>query len=210
MPQSLIEVELDDGALDAFVACPDGPGRWAPILMFADGGRVTEEVKAQAKRLSAHNYFVMVPDLSGRSAEARRDAAWACLDHLADARGVDDTRVAAVGFGSGGDVAVDLAALRAERIAVATTYGGRGVGPRAAVEISQKINGFIRIGYPLGASSPRIGLLETALGLAGVLFDTEVYGGEPDWGGLVDLLDRTLRLAGPSPAVAPQGRLGVC
>lgn len=208
MPQSHIEVEFDDGALDAFVACPEGPGRRPPILLFGDRGKLSETVLAQAKRLSAHNYFVIAPDFAGRSAEARRDVAWACLDHLADEPGVDDTRVAAVGFGSGGDLAVDLAAWRAERIAIAASYGGRGIGPRASAEISQRINGFVRLGYPLGTSSPRIGLLETALSLAGVLFDTEVYGGEPDWAGLVDLLDRTLRAPGPTAAFEAESRLG--
>lgn len=87
---------------------------------------------------------------------------------------------------------MDLAASRAERIAVAAAYGGRGFGPRAALEIAQKINGFVRIGYPLGVVRPRVGLLETALGVAGVLFDVEIFAGEPDWPGLVDLYGRIL------------------
>ncbi|MEW5686127.1 MAG: dienelactone hydrolase family protein [Pseudomonadota bacterium] len=208
MPQSHIEVEFDDGALDAFVACPEGTGRRPPILLFGDRGRLTDAVRAQAARLSAHNFFVLAPDLGGRPADARRDAAWACVDHLADDPRVDDVRVAAVGFGSGADLAIDLAAARAERIAVAAAYGGRGFGPRASAEISHKINGFVRLGYPLGTSSPRVGLLEAALGIAGVLFDTEVYGGEPDLTDLVDLLDRTLRSPETVRSGAAENRLG--
>ncbi|PZQ61459.1 MAG: hypothetical protein DI570_12395 [Phenylobacterium zucineum] len=208
MPQSHIEVEFEDGALDAFVACPDAPGRRPPILLFGDRGRLTHEVRARAARLSAHNYFVLAPDLDGRPADARRDAAWACVDHLADDPRVDDVRVGVVGFGSGADLAIDLAAARAERIAVAAAYGGRGLGPRVSSEISHKINGFVRLGYPLGTSSPRVGLLEAALGMAGVLFDTEVYGGEPDWADLVDLLDRILRSSEIARSGAAESRLG--
>ena len=105
-------------------------------------------------------------------------------------------------------LAIDLAASRAERISLVAAYGARGAGPRACVEISQRINGFVRLGYPLGTSSSRIGLLETALSLAGVLFDTEVYGGDPDWAGLVDLLDRTLHVPEPATVIRPESRPG--
>ncbi len=201
MLQAHIEIELEDGALDAYVACPDTSGRHPPILLFGDRGGLTDDLRAMARRLCAHNYFVLVPVLAG-AAEARREAAWACLDHIADDPRVDDARVGLLGFGSGGDLAVDLAASRAERIAVAAAYGGRGFGPRAALEIAQKINGFVRIGYPLGAVRPRVGLLETALGVAGVLFDVEIFGGEPDWPGLVDLYARILGAPGSEGASA--------
>jgi carboxymethylenebutenolidase len=195
MAQAHIEIEVEDGALDAWLACPDGGGRHVPILLFSDRLGLTDSIRAIARRISAHNYFVLAPDLAGRSAEARREAAWACLDHLADDRRVDDARVGALGFGSGADLAVDLAASRSERIAVAAAYGGRGFGPRAALEIAQKINGFVRIGYPLGAARPRVGLLETALTAAGVLFDLEIFDGEPEWQGLLDLYGRILEPA---------------
>src|SRR5262245_7480462 len=147
MPEAHIEIELDDGALDAFVACPQGTGRYPPILLLPDRFGVTAAVESRARRLSAHNYFVVAPDLTGRTAEARREGAWACLDYLADERRVDDARVGALGFGSGADLALNLAAWRAERIAVVAAYGGRGVGPRSAQEISSRINGVIRLGY---------------------------------------------------------------
>lgn len=196
MPEARIELELDDGALDAFVACPDSPGRKAPILLFSRAGGLTSALETTARRLSAHNYFVLAPDLGGLSADDRRDAAWASLDHLADERRVDDTRVGALGFGAGGDLALTLAAGRSERIAAVAAYGGQGFRARAALEIAQKINGLVRLGYPQSVAPTRAGLLETALSLSGVLFDIEVYDDEPRWPALLDFFGRGLGDAG--------------
>lgn len=202
MTQARIEIEIDDGAVDALVAFPDTAGRKAPILLLPDRSGLPAETESRARRLSAHNYFVIAPDLSGRPAEDRREAAAACLDHLADQRGVVDTRVGVLGFGSGADLAMTLAAMRAERVAAVAAYGGRGLGPRSATEIASRINCVVRLGYTLGVVPPRLGILEGALSAAGVDFDIEVCAGEPDWRGLVDLFARTL--AGPPPA-APLG-----
>ena len=192
MPEARIEIELDDGAVDAFVACPETLGRKAPILLLPDRLGLTSEVESAARRLSAHNYFVMAPDLPGRPAEDRREAVSACLDHLADERRVDDTRVGVLGFGSGADLAMTLAAMRAERIAAVAAYAGRGLGPRSATEIASRINCVVRLGYTLGVVPPRLGLLEGALSAAGVDFDIEVCTGEPDWADLLDLFARAL------------------
>ena len=208
MLEARIEIELDDGGLDALVACPDSLGRRPPILLLSRGDGLTELVESRVRRLSAHNYFVIAPDLSGLSADDRREAAWACLNHLADERRVDDTRVGALGFGSGADLALTLAAERAERIAALAGYGAQGFRARAALEISQKINGVIRIGYAVGAVPARAGLLETALSLSGVLFDMEVYDGEPDWPGLIDFFGRVLAPPVAADRAAEDGRTG--
>jgi|GEM_PF-3576835 len=192
MPEAHIELELDDGALDAFVACPDSAGRKPPILLLSRRRETLREAETRARRLSAHNYFVLAPHVSGLSADDRREAAWACLDHLADERRVDDTCVGVLGFGEGADLALRLAADRAERIAAVAAYGGRGFGARVSLEISQKINGLVRIGYPLADVPASAGLLETALNLSGVLFDVEVYGDEPRWPDLLDFFGRAL------------------
>lgn len=192
MPEARIELELDDGVLDAFVVCPDSPGRKAPILLLSRSEGLTKAMESTARRLSAHNYFVVAPEFSGLSADDRREAAWVCLDHLADERRVDDTRVGALGFGAGADLALTLAAGRAERIAAVAAYGARGFGTRVSLEISQKINGLVRIGYPVDSTPPRAGLLEAALNLSGVLFDIEVYETEPHWPDLVDFFGRAL------------------
>jgi dienelactone hydrolase len=153
---------------------------------------VTPEVESRARRLSAHNYFVLVPAFSERSADDRREAAWACLDYLADEPRVDDTRVGVLGFGPGADLALALAAGRAERIAAVAAYGGRGFGARSAREMASRINGVIRFGYVFGVTPARLGVLEGALCEAGVDFDIEVGDGAPDWPGLIDLFGRAL------------------
>lgn len=203
MPEARIELEMDDGALDAVVACPDSPGRKAPILLLSRPDGLSAAAESTARRLSAHNYFVLAPDLSGLSADDRREAAWACLDYLADERRVDDARVGVLGFGVGADLALALAAGRAERIAAVAAYGGYGFRARAALEISQKINGIVRIGHAVAAVPARAGVLETALSLSGVLFDVEVYDSEPGWPELLDFFGRALEA--PSTALSPMG-----
>jgi dienelactone hydrolase len=207
MPEARIELELDDGALDAFVACPDGPGRKPPILLLSRRNEPAKTVESWARRLSAHNYFVLAPVLSDLSADDRREAAWACLDHLADERRVDDARVGTLGFGSGADLALALAGGRAERIAAVAAYGGRGFRAKAALEISQKINGLVRLGYAADAVPARAGLLEAALNLSGVLFDIEIYEHEPRWPDLLDFFGRGLAVpavdAGHGTIAAP-------
>lgn len=66
----------------------------------------------------------------------------------------------------------------------------------------------IRIGYAVGAVPARAGLLETALSLSGVLFDMEVYDGEPDWPGVIDFFGRVLAPALAADRAAGDGRTG--
>ncbi|WP_337187162.1 hypothetical protein [Phenylobacterium sp.] len=210
MPEARIEIEREDGVVDAFVAYPDTPGDNPPVILLGDGRGRGRGLETEARRLSAHRFFVVVPDLKGLGAEVRREAAVACLDHLADLHGVDDTRVGVAGFGLCADAALSLAAWRSERIAAVAAYGPSRFGVRGALEIANRINGVVRIGYTVGITRSRAGVLEAALGCAGVPFDVEVGGGAPDWGALVDLFHRTLwppAAAGRGPD--GQGRAGL-
>ncbi|WP_293897818.1 dienelactone hydrolase family protein [Phenylobacterium sp.] len=192
MPEARIEIETDDGCLDAFVACPEGPGRRPPVLLLGGREGLGAAVEAAASRLSAHGYFVLAPDWTARPAEDRREDADAWLDHLADERRVDDGRVAVLGHGAGADLALRVAAWRAERIAAVAAFGGRGLDATAAREIAWRINGLVHLGHALGVTPPRIGRLEAALTMAGVDFEVEIYEREPDWSQLFDLLARTI------------------
>lgn len=192
MAEARIEIEAEDGGLDAFVACPDGAGRAPPVILLGDRDGLTPALEIRARRLAAHGYFVLAPDWARRAAEDRREDADAWLDHLADERRVDDARVGVAGLGAGANLALRLAAWRAERIAAVAAFGGRGFGPATAREIAQCVNGVVRLGGPLGATSARIGVLEAALAAAGVDFEVEIYGDQPDWRGLIDLFGRAL------------------
>lgn len=202
MPEARIEIEAEDGCLDAFVACPDGPGRCAPVVLLSGREGLTAAVETRARRLSAHGYFVLAPDWTRRAAEDRREDADAWLDHLADERRVDDTRVGVIGLGAGANLALRLAAWRSERITAVAAFGGRGFGPTSAREIAQRINGVVHLGHVLGVTPPRLGVLEAALSAAGVDFEVEIHAAEPDWSHLIDLLARTI-----SPVWPPQSHL---
>ena len=202
MPEANIEIETEDGGLDAFVACPEGPGGRAPVILLSDHRGLTPALRSRARRLTAHGYYVLAPDWTRRPADERREDAEAWLDHLADERRVDDSRVAVLGQGTGANLAIRLAAWRAERITAVAAYGGRGFGPKTARELAQRINGVVHLGHALGVTPPRLGLLEAALTVAGVDFEVEIHEGEPDWGRLIDLLARTI-----SPVFGESGRL---
>lgn len=192
MADARIEIEAEDGGLDAFLASPDGQGPRPPILLLPDRQGVTAEVEAIARRLCARGYVVLAPEWTLTHADDRREAAEAWLDHLADARGVDDRRIGVLGLGAGADLALRVAAWRAERISAVAAFGGRGFAPRTAQDIAQRINAVLRLGYRIGAASTRFGALETALCAAGVDFDVEIYEREPAWPDLLDLFARAL------------------
>src|SRR5436190_22792821 len=103
MPEAFIEIEAEDGGLDAFVACPEGATRRPPVLLLADRRGLRPAFQAHARRLAAHGYLVLAPDWTARPADDRREDAEAWLDHLADDRRVDDARVGVAGYGAGAD-----------------------------------------------------------------------------------------------------------
>ncbi|MBW8815824.1 MAG: dienelactone hydrolase family protein [Caulobacterales bacterium] len=201
MAEAQIEIPGDEAHLEAFVACPDGPGPSPPVLLLGAPAGFPLQVQRLARRLSAQGYYVLAPDWCARRALDRREDAEAWFDHLAADRRTDDARVAVLGFGEGADLALRLAAWRAERIAAVAAFGGQGLGAAAAADVAQRLNAVIRVGYPIGRPSARIGVLETALALAGADFEVEIYEDQPDWAGLLDLLARTLRPP-PAPAIA--------
>ena len=192
MSEARIEIAADDGCIDAFVACPDGPGPRPPVILLADRAGVTPAVETLARRLTAHNYLVLAPEWARRPADDRREDADAWLDHIADLRLADDTRVGVLGYGEGANLAMRLAAWRSERIAAVAAFGGRGFAPSTAWDLAQRINGVVRLGHAAGVPAQRAGSLEGALGACGVDFDLELYGSEPSWAGIVDLFGRTL------------------
>ena len=74
MPEAHIEIEAEDGHIDAFAACPDGPGPWPPVLLLSDSRGLRPAVEAMARRLAAHGVFVLAPNLFHRSDPAPDEA----------------------------------------------------------------------------------------------------------------------------------------
>lgn len=193
MPEARVEIEAEDGCVEALVAWPEGEGRPPPVVLLGERG--TDTVRL-ARRLAARGYFVLVPDWSRRPAEERRADAEAWLDYLAYERRTDDTRVGVAGWGAGADLALKAAAWRSERIAAAAAFHGRGFGAAAAVNVAQRINGLVHLGYLAGATPGRgMAALEAALCAADVVFEVEAYApgdAAAMFARLVDLFDRTL------------------
>lgn len=197
MPEARIEIEAEDGWVEALAAWPDGPGRAAPIVLL--GGRSAEaaaEAERTARRLAARGYFALVPDWQGRPADERRADAEAWLDYLADERRADDARVGVAGWGAGADLALKVAAWRSERIAAAAAFHGRGFAAASAVDLAQRINAVVHLGYVAGVAPGRgMATLEAALYAADVVFEVEAYGPADEArmrARLLDLFDRTL------------------
>jgi dienelactone hydrolase len=191
MPEARIEIEAEDGCIDALAVWPDGEGRRPPVVVLADRAGLAEAERI-ARRLSARGYFALAPDWSARPAEERRADAEAWLDWLADQRRVDDARVGVIGWGRGADLALRAAAWRSERVAAAAALFGRGFGAVSAGEVAQRINALVHLGY---AADRPPGPGMAALCAAGVDFETETYGSGDEErlrGRLLDLFDRTL------------------
>ncbi|HET6970387.1 MAG TPA: dienelactone hydrolase family protein [Phenylobacterium sp.] len=205
MAEAQIEIPGEDGPLEAFVACPDLGEPCPPVLLLGPRAAPPAQVQRFARRLCAHRYYVLAPNWSRREPVDLREDAEAWFDHLADERRTDDARVAVLGFGEGADAALRLATWRAERVAAVAAFGGEGLGASAAADVAQRLNAVIRVGYPIGRPSARIGVLETALALAGIDFEVEIYEGEPDWTSLLDLLARTLWPSAAAVAVTRSG-----
>lgn len=192
MPEAHIEMEAEDGCIDAFAACPDGPGPWPPILLLSDSRGLRPAIEGMVRRLAGQGCFVLAPNLFyrtgvGSSAEARRAAVAVVLDPdgqaedfeawlhaLEAARLVDDTRIGVLGYGVGAAVALRLAALHAERIAAAAVFYGGRPSPAEAHHLAGCVNAVLHLGHAAGDGADD-GALEAALRREGVDFESLSY-----------------------------------
>jgi len=193
VPEAHIEIEAEEGCIDALAVCPDGKGPWPPVLLLSDSRGLRPAIEAMARRLAAHGVFVLVPNLFYRSApmldaaprrvaveavldpDAQAEDFEAWLDDLEAERLVDDTRIGVVGYGVGAAMALRLAAMHAERIAAAAVFYGGHPSPDEAHHLAGCVNAVLHLGY--ASDRPASGALEAALRRAGVDFESEVYAG---------------------------------
>lgn len=192
MPEAHIEMEAEDGCIDAFAACPAGAGPWPPILLLSDSRGLRPAIEDMARRLAGEGYFVLAPNLFYRtgiasSADARASAVAVVLDpdgqaedfeawlHALEAeRLVDDTRVGVLGYGVGAAMALRLAASHAERVAAAAVFYGGRPSPAEALHLAACANAVLLLGHADGDGAGS-GALEAALRREGVDFESLVY-----------------------------------
>ncbi|WP_406210107.1 dienelactone hydrolase family protein [Kitasatospora sp. NBC_01560] len=70
MPTKMLQIPTADGQADAFAAFPDGGGRHPGVLMYADGFGIRPVLRAMARELAGHGYYVLVPNLFYRHGPA--------------------------------------------------------------------------------------------------------------------------------------------
>jgi carboxymethylenebutenolidase len=192
MPEAHIEMEAEDGCIDAFAACPDGKGPWPPILLLSDSRGLRPAIEDMARQLGRDGYFVLAPNLFyrtgvGSNADARRATVAAVLDPdgqgedfeawlhaLEGERLVDDTRIGVLGYGVGAAMALRLAASHAERIAAAAVFYGGRPSPAEALHLAACANAVLHLGQAIGDGTGS-GDLEAALRREGVDFESVVY-----------------------------------
>jgi len=66
-----IDIPTPDGTMDGYAAHPDGGGRFALVVLFMDVWGLREELFAIARRVAAHGYYCMVPNLFYREGKIR-------------------------------------------------------------------------------------------------------------------------------------------
>ena len=63
MYEAHVTVTTKHGEMPAFVACPDGPGPFPPIIFYQDAPGTREELRNMSRRIARHGYFVILPTM---------------------------------------------------------------------------------------------------------------------------------------------------
>lgn len=63
---STIQLNAPDGAIDAFLEMPTGPGPWPGVVVLHDGMGLTEDARNTVRRLAANGYLAVAPNLFAR------------------------------------------------------------------------------------------------------------------------------------------------
>lgn len=66
-------VTTKHGSMPAFAACSDGPGRFAPVIIYMDAPGMREELRNFARRIAKQGYFCLLPDMYYRNGTLRFD-----------------------------------------------------------------------------------------------------------------------------------------
>ena len=68
-----VDVPTADGAMDCFVAHPDGEGPFPAVILYMDVPGVREELRNFVRRIAGEGYFGILPDLYYRAGKVSFD-----------------------------------------------------------------------------------------------------------------------------------------
>jgi dienelactone hydrolase len=191
-----VTYDVDGLTMVAHLAQPDGKGPWPAVLIGHDGIGLDDYQRGCADDLAKHGYIALAMDYhAGRTFFGDPDAMLArvmplmadptrmhaigraALDVLLAVPGVDHDRLAALGFGAGGRIVLELASARVPFKALAAIHPGL---PAARAEDWINVGG----AYLLctGSEDPlctpgQLFAFASALQDAGVDWRVNVYGG---------------------------------
>src|SRR5262249_54727831 len=191
-----VTYDADGLTMVAHLASPRGEGPWPAVLIGHDGIGLDDYQRGRADDLAAHGYVALAMDYHGgqlffgrpeamlarvmpllADAERMRAIGRAALDVLLGGRGVDTDRLAALGYGAGGRIVLELASAGVPFKAVAVVHPGL---PDACAEDWTNVSGAFLL--CTGSEDPlctpdQILTFGRALQGAGVDWRVNVYGG---------------------------------
>ena len=66
-----VELRVEDGTtMQAYSACPSGPGRWPGLIVFQEAFGVNSHIRHVVERFAAEGYVAIAPELFHRTAPA--------------------------------------------------------------------------------------------------------------------------------------------
>jgi dienelactone hydrolase len=138
-----VTYDVDGLSMVAHLARPDGEGPWPAVLIGHDGVGLDDYQRHRADDLAAHGYIALAMDYHGgqvffgrpdamlartmpliADVERMQAIGRAALDILLAVPGVDPNRIAALGYGAGGRIVLELARIGVPFKAIAVVHPG--------------------------------------------------------------------------------------
>lgn len=191
-----VTYDVDGLNMIAHLAQPDSPGPWPAVLIGHDGVGLEEYQRQRADDLAAHGYLALAMDYHGGEVFFNRPNAMldrvmplltngermqaigrAALDVLLAQPGVDTDRIAALGYGAGGQIVLELARIGIAFKAIAVVHPAF---PEAKTEDWTDVTGTVLM--CTGSEDPlctpqQVLTFGHALQEAGVDWRVDIYGG---------------------------------
>jgi len=183
MPSYNVDVTTADGAMDCFVAHPDGDGPFSPVIVYMDVPGIREELRDFARRLADDGFMGILPDLYYREGKVRFDLSkgeeefkrmFAAGSQLTNAMILRDTQAmldyldglesaraetGIVGYCMSGQFVISAAGTFPERIkATAALYGTRMVTAKddSPHQLIGQMQGEAYLGFVVSEMTPRL------------------------------------------------------